>query len=341
MAGQPERSPSRSAPWRQGDARAGGTRAWRLPRKRAATQQPVGRIDRRSPQTAERMDSFRSLGASRPPEAVPAERRRALRLSSPGPRAGQRGRLVGRARGDAARRDDRRRSELMLDPQRGRIAYVVVAHGGFMGIGERLHAIPWRALRIDGECLVLDAERATFLDAPGFDKEHWPRTTRRGLAPCTAPALRPAAGTLLAGMKERPMAMTRWLTLAAFAAAGYAVVPSHGATRTRPRRGPRRSICRPGKARAAPSPSAAAASPPPSRRRATTCAAAPRRRRLEEVPIRRVLIESGVPSVMPGRDPASSVSGTGHKATSPAHCASADSGSSAAWSRRRARTPRR
>jgi sporulation protein YlmC with PRC-barrel domain len=68
--------------------------------------------------------------------------------------------------------------ELMLDVQRGRIAYVVVAHGGFMGLGERLHAIPWSALGIDPErrCLVLAADRATFLAAPGFDKDHWPET---------------------------------------------------------------------------------------------------------------------------------------------------------------------
>ena len=43
---------------------------------------------------------------------------------------------------------------------------------------QRLHAIPWPALRIDDEnhCLVLEPERSTFLGAPGFDKEHWPRT---------------------------------------------------------------------------------------------------------------------------------------------------------------------
>jgi len=130
-------------------------------------------MDRRNPQTAGRMESFRAFGASRPPET---ERRRALRLSSPGRElisaATLSGERVLTRRGEVIGNV----SELMLDVQRGRIAYAVVAHGGFMGIGERLHAIPWRALHAEGDCLVLDAERSTFLAAPGFDKEHWPHT---------------------------------------------------------------------------------------------------------------------------------------------------------------------
>ena len=133
-------------------------------------------MDRRNPQTAGRMESVRGFGASRPPETARPERRRAARLSSPG------GELVGASSLSGQRVLTRQGeaigsvSELMLDVQRGRIAYAVVAYGGFMGLGERLHAIPWRALRIEGDHLVLDAERSTFLGAPGFDKEHWPHT---------------------------------------------------------------------------------------------------------------------------------------------------------------------
>ena len=36
--------------------------------------------------------------------------------------------------------------DLLLDLERGRIAYAVVASGGFMGVGERLVAVPWNAL---------------------------------------------------------------------------------------------------------------------------------------------------------------------------------------------------
>ena len=38
-------------------------------------------------------------------------------------------------------------SDIMLDVRGGRIAYVVLSEGGFLGMGSRLHAIPWTALR--------------------------------------------------------------------------------------------------------------------------------------------------------------------------------------------------
>lgn len=66
--------------------------------------------------------------------------------------------------------------EIMLDVIRGRIAYAVMASGGFMGIAEKLFAIPWSALTLDTErkCFILDASKETFENAPGFDKDHWP-----------------------------------------------------------------------------------------------------------------------------------------------------------------------
>lgn len=67
-------------------------------------------------------------------------------------------------------------NDILLDVECGRIAYVLLASGGFMGIGERLFAIPWNALTLDmdRERFVLDAERSDFANAPSFDKEHWP-----------------------------------------------------------------------------------------------------------------------------------------------------------------------
>lgn len=66
-------------------------------------------------------------------------------------------------------------SEIILDLARGRIAYALLACGGFMGVGERLFAIPWKALKRDANrsCFVLEADHATFESAPSFDKEHW------------------------------------------------------------------------------------------------------------------------------------------------------------------------
>jgi sporulation protein YlmC with PRC-barrel domain len=66
--------------------------------------------------------------------------------------------------------------EIMLDLERGRIAYAVLSFGGFLGIGDKLFAIPWSALRIDrGEHeFTLDMNREALDNAPGFDKHHWP-----------------------------------------------------------------------------------------------------------------------------------------------------------------------
>ena len=66
--------------------------------------------------------------------------------------------------------------EIMLDVPGGRIAYAVMSSGGFLGLGEKLFAIPWGALTLDTnrECFVLDARAETFENAPSFDKDHWP-----------------------------------------------------------------------------------------------------------------------------------------------------------------------
>ena len=66
--------------------------------------------------------------------------------------------------------------ELMLDVRSGRIAYAVLAVGGFLGIGEKYFAVPWRALTLDAErkCFVLDVDKDRLESAPGFDRDHWP-----------------------------------------------------------------------------------------------------------------------------------------------------------------------
>ena len=67
-------------------------------------------------------------------------------------------------------------TEIMLDVPGGRIAYAVMSSGGFLGMGDRLFALPWSALTLDTvqKCFVIDADAARFEDAPGFDKDRWP-----------------------------------------------------------------------------------------------------------------------------------------------------------------------
>lgn len=66
--------------------------------------------------------------------------------------------------------------EIMLDVRSGRIAYAVLAAGGFLGMGEKYFAIPWSALTLDTDrkCFILDISKDQLKDAPGFDKDNWP-----------------------------------------------------------------------------------------------------------------------------------------------------------------------
>jgi sporulation protein YlmC with PRC-barrel domain len=66
--------------------------------------------------------------------------------------------------------------EIMLDMRTGRVAYAVLAFGGFLGIREKLFAVPWQALSLDAanHRFVLDVPKEKLVNAPGFDKHHWP-----------------------------------------------------------------------------------------------------------------------------------------------------------------------
>ena len=66
--------------------------------------------------------------------------------------------------------------ELMIDMDGGHIAYAVLSFGGFLGMGDKLFAIPWEALAIDTEehAFILEVDKEVLKNAPGFDKEHWP-----------------------------------------------------------------------------------------------------------------------------------------------------------------------
>jgi sporulation protein YlmC with PRC-barrel domain len=66
--------------------------------------------------------------------------------------------------------------EIMLDVPRGRVAYAVLSAGGLLGMGDKLFAIPWKALHLDTErkCFVLDVDKERLENAPGFDQDRWP-----------------------------------------------------------------------------------------------------------------------------------------------------------------------
>ena len=66
--------------------------------------------------------------------------------------------------------------DIMLDITEGKIRYAVLSSGGFLGMGDHLFAIPWRALTLDKENhrFLLDIDLDRLKKAPGFNKDEWP-----------------------------------------------------------------------------------------------------------------------------------------------------------------------
>jgi len=59
---------------------------------------------------------------------------------------------------------------LMLNKLNGRIAYAIMSFGGFLGIGESYHPLPWRVLTYDTRLggYVVDLDRSQLEKAPSY-----------------------------------------------------------------------------------------------------------------------------------------------------------------------------
>jgi len=66
--------------------------------------------------------------------------------------------------------------DLVLNPETGQVVYAVVSFGGVLGMGNKLFAVPWKALTWtrDKDYYVIGLDKAALKKAPGFDKKHWP-----------------------------------------------------------------------------------------------------------------------------------------------------------------------
>lgn len=67
--------------------------------------------------------------------------------------------------------------ELVIDAKEGRLAYAVLSFGGFIGMGNKLFAMPWKAFEFANteNKLILDLDKKKLESAPGFDKTaKWP-----------------------------------------------------------------------------------------------------------------------------------------------------------------------
>lgn len=65
--------------------------------------------------------------------------------------------------------------DLIVDLAGEEVQYVVVSHGGALGVGSRQYAFPMRLFKSDGDDdrLVLDVDNAKIANAPGFDRTRW------------------------------------------------------------------------------------------------------------------------------------------------------------------------
>lgn len=71
--------------------------------------------------------------------------------------------------------------EILLDKRTGQVCYVVLSFGGFLGMGDKLFALPWNSLHYDTkqDCFILGVDKEKLKNAPGFDKNNWPIWTDR------------------------------------------------------------------------------------------------------------------------------------------------------------------
>ncbi len=68
----------------------------------------------------------------------------------------------------------------MIVNQDGRILFVILSHGGFLGIGDKLVPIPWNSLKANGavdtdkNALVINMTKEQMEKAPNFESKTWP-----------------------------------------------------------------------------------------------------------------------------------------------------------------------
>lgn len=70
--------------------------------------------------------------------------------------------------------------DVVVDAQSGKVKYVAVSYGGFLGLGAKLFAVPFEAFDHRPESqdrekvLLLNLSEDTLRNAPGFDSDNWP-----------------------------------------------------------------------------------------------------------------------------------------------------------------------
>jgi hypothetical protein len=65
---------------------------------------------------------------------------------------------------------------VMIDKRSGKVAYAVMSFGGFLGIGDRYHPLPWNVLTYDPRQggYVVDLDRSMLEGAPSYSTSEMP-----------------------------------------------------------------------------------------------------------------------------------------------------------------------
>ena len=80
-------------------------------------------------------------------------------------------------------------NDLVLDSRTGKVRYAAVTYGGFLGMGDKMFAVPFDAIKTKTDLqdagkyvLVLNVTKEQLEGAQGFDQEHWPNMADKKFA---------------------------------------------------------------------------------------------------------------------------------------------------------------
>ncbi len=89
--------------------------------------------------------------------------------------------LIGMSIQNPAGKDVGDINDLVMDANTGKIRYAAVTYGGFLGIGNKMFAVPFEAFKFerdqddaDRSVLILNINEQKLEGAVGFDEENWP-----------------------------------------------------------------------------------------------------------------------------------------------------------------------
>jgi sporulation protein YlmC with PRC-barrel domain len=74
-------------------------------------------------------------------------------------------------------------NDLVLEPQTGHVAYAIISHGGFLGIGAEHVAVPWQVLQArpdQDRTYQVNITQERLEQAPSFEEDRWPLLERPG-----------------------------------------------------------------------------------------------------------------------------------------------------------------